>query len=69
MFYIYLLIFSSTETEIPDVSCQQYKAIDGNCSAIDVCMNCDHDAGCYAIEKYPKIGIKEYGRVLGDTYI
>ncbi len=33
---------------IPDVTCQQYQAINMECSAINTCMNCDHDTtkGC-----------------------
>jgi len=54
---------------IPDVTCQQYVAKDGNCSAIDVCMNCDYQTGCYAVENYPKYTISEYGRVIGDENI
>jgi cathepsin X len=58
---------------IPDVTCQQYRAVNGNCSAdgIDTCMNCEPDAdvGCYAVKKYPTISLKEYGRVWGDKNI
>ena len=32
-------------------------------------MNCDEEKGCYPILNYPKIGISEYGRVLGDLNI
>ena len=31
---------------IPDVTCQQYQASDGECSAINTCMNCDPDGKC-----------------------
>jgi hypothetical protein len=48
-----------------DVTCQQYTATDGNCSAVSTCMNCG-GGGCYAVEEYPKIGVTEYGRVIGD---
>ena len=55
--------------KIPDVTCQQYKAQDGEClSAMDTCMTCD-SSSCYPVEKFPVIGIKEYGRVLGDVNI
>jgi cathepsin X len=57
---------------IPDVTCQQYQAVNGNCSAdgIDTCMNCDPGGGpCYAVKKYPTISLKEYGRVWGDRNI
>lgn len=54
---------------IPDVTCQQYQATDKNCSAINTCRNCDPSGECYAVEKYPKITISEYGRVVGDEHI
>lgn len=57
---------------IPDVTCQQYRAVNGNCSAtgIDTCMNCDPGGGeCYPIANYPKISLKEYGRVWEDKNI
>lgn len=56
---------------IPDVTCQQYRAVESQtCNAIDVCMNCDPGGSpCYAIDNYPKITISEYGRVIGDVNI
>ena len=56
---------------IPDVTCQQYQAKNMACTAMNTCLNCDHDAsvGCYAIEKYPTIGVSEYGSVRGDVNI
>lgn len=55
---------------IPDVTCQQYQAKDGECNELSVCMNCDPGGSpCYPIAKYPKISIKEYGRVIGDEWI
>jgi len=57
------------QNTIPDVTCQQYTATDGNCSAITTCMNCEPQTGCYAVENYPKISISEYGRVIGDDNI
>ena len=44
---------------IPDVTCQQYTATDGECSDITTCMNCDPSTGCYAIKNYPKYSISE----------
>ncbi len=33
---------------IPDVTCQQYRAINMECSDINMCMNCDYGGGpCY----------------------
>jgi len=56
---------------IPDVTCQQYQAKNMECSAINTCMNCDHDTskGCSAVTTYPKITVAEYGSVRGDDNI
>mmetsp|Transcript_8471 Transcript_8471/g.14053 ORF Transcript_8471/g.14053 Transcript_8471/m.14053 type:complete len:300 (-) Transcript_8471:110-1009(-) len=58
---------------IPDVTCQQYIAQDGNCSAsgIDECMTCNHDGTCSAVKAtdYERVRVTEYGRVLGDENI
>lgn len=56
---------------IPDVTCQQYQAINMECSDINYCMNCDHDpaVGCSAIQKYPIIKVTEFGGVKGDENI
>jgi cathepsin X len=40
------------------------------CSAINTCMNCDHDTNeCYAIEKYPLMTVSEFGTAHGDYEI
>jgi len=54
---------------IPDVTCQQYEAKDGECSTINTCRNCDPSGECYAVDTYPKITVSEYGRVIGDEMI
>jgi len=55
---------------IPDVSCQQYQAINMECSAINTCMNCDHDTNtCSAVTDYPVITLSEFGSVSGDDNI
>jgi len=55
---------------IPDVTCQQYQAKNMECTAVNTCMNCDHDgSACYAITNYPKIQVSEYGTAYGDDQI
>jgi len=56
---------------IPDVTCQQYQATNMQCTDMNYCMNCDHDAsiGCTAIAHYPLIKVTEFGSVKGDTEI
>jgi len=59
------------ENGIPDVTCQQYQAKNMECSAFNTCMNCDHDpdVGCFAVEDYPTITLKEFGSVSGEEEI
>lgn len=53
---------------IPDITCQQYQAKNGNCTAMNTCMNCG-GAPCWPVKDYPKIKVLEYGPVTGDTHI
>jgi len=50
---------------IPDVTCQQYQAKNGECTAVTTCETCGH-SGCSAITDYPKITVTEHGSVRGD---
>lgn len=56
---------------LPDVTCQQYQAKNMECSAINTCMNCDHDpeVGCSAVKNYPMITLSEFGTAHGDDEI
>lgn len=55
---------------LPDTTCQQYQAKNMECSAVNTCMNCDHDTGeCYAITNYPVIHLSEFGTAHGDSEI
>ena len=54
---------------IPDVTCQYYEAKNKECSAINTCMNCDPDNGCYAQTSFSKITISQYGSSKGDNEI
>lgn len=56
------------EHGIPEESCQIYTAVDParfECSPIQQCANCDHEHGCWAIERFPKWFVDEYGSVSG----
>ena len=52
---------------LPDETCQIYTATghdQGNtCTDMDKCMNCDPTKGCFAVKKYNKWAIGEYGTV------
>jgi cathepsin X len=55
---------------MPDVTCQQYQAINMECSDYNTCMNCDPQTGCYALEPYayPYTILEEYGIVSGGDH-
>lgn len=53
---------------IPEMTCQQYKAVDQECTPKNTCRNC-HGSTCEAVEKYPTLGIAEYGPVEGERMI
>ena len=54
---------------IPDVTCQQYQAVNEDCSDINTCENCSPSTGCFPQKEYPMIKISEYGSVVGDENI
>ena len=55
---------------IPDDTCQQYKAVDDQCSDENVCRNCNPwgESNCFAVPKsnYTNYQITEYGTVQGE---
>lgn len=53
------------ENGIPDSTCQQYKAIDQDCTSENVCRNCNPwgSSNCFAVTDYDKYQITEYGKV------
>jgi cathepsin X len=53
---------------IPDETCQQYDAMDHECSDLRTCMNCDPasfvkpgETMCYPVQRYSKIFVAEWG--------
>jgi cathepsin X len=53
---------------IPDETCQQYDALDHECSAYRTCMNCDApdfvkpgQQMCYPVQRYGKVFVDEWG--------
>ena len=53
---------------IPEMTCQQYKAVDQKCTPENTCRNC-HGSTCEAVTKYPTLGIAEMGQVSGELEI
>lgn len=51
---------------IPDDTCQQYKAVDDECSAENICRNCSPwgESNCFA-QNHTTYHIEEYGTVVG----
>lgn len=53
---------------IPFDTCQQYQAVNGECSAIATCMTCQtFGVDCAPVTKYPNATITEYGTIKGES--
>ncbi|GAQ86878.1 Cysteine proteinases superfamily protein [Klebsormidium nitens] len=51
---------------LSDETCQNYQAKDLSCSALHQCENCSPEKGCWAVEKYQKWTVSEFGIVSGE---
>ena len=51
---------------ITDDSCSNYRAADEECSAINICRNCDPDGKCEAVKNPIKYYVSEHGIVSGE---
>jgi len=54
---------------VPDVTCQQYKAEDDRCTAMNICRNCSPSGGCVPVKVFEKFEIDQYGHVDGEDKI
>jgi len=54
------------ENGIPDETCTNYWAKDGECNPEGICRTCSPSGGCTAVTNPPKIHIKEHGQVAGE---
>jgi len=52
-------------TGIPDETCQNYEAKNGQCEPLGRCETCDPKDGCSAISKFPNYKVSQYGGVKG----
>jgi len=50
---------------LPDETCQNYEALNHECSAMNICRDCQPGSGCTAVEKPPLWYVEEYGKVTG----
>ncbi|XP_011406795.1 PREDICTED: uncharacterized protein LOC100632176 [Amphimedon queenslandica] len=50
---------------LPDETCQNYEARNGECTPIEICENCSPKNGCVAIQDYTKYWVGDYGSVRG----
>jgi len=52
---------------ITDDTCMNYLAANENCTAINICRNCDPVKGCFAVANPKKWHIMEHGQVAGEA--
>ncbi|KAF4758141.1 hypothetical protein FOZ63_000588 [Perkinsus olseni] len=55
---------------LPDDQCQFYRGEDGECSAINNCINCDPPAGtgpCYPVQRYGRYFVTEFAKIPNPT--
>jgi len=65
------------ENRVPDETCMPYTAVNGECTAFDVCRNCAPDMialpgvpmGCFPIRGWYGYGVSDYGQVTGEEAI
>lgn len=50
---------------IPDITCQQYQAVDNDCTPINTCMTCNPDGTCAAVTNYTLWFADEFDSVSG----
>jgi len=53
------------EKGLSDESCANYQAKDGECTAENVCRNCQPGKGCFAVDKYATYQAEEHGVLTG----
>jgi cathepsin X len=52
---------------IPDETCQNYEAKNGQCKPLGICENCSPNSGCVAVDTHPTYWVSDYGGVSGAT--
>lgn len=50
---------------IPDETCQNYEAVNGECRPLGICETCMPGSGCSAVDKHPTYWVGDFGGVRG----
>jgi len=56
----------NTKGGVTDETCQPYQAKSKKCNAMNICRDCKHSGGCYAVKNPSKYKVSQYGFVKGE---
>lgn len=59
-------VYEYTHTHgLPDETCQNYEAVDGNCKPLGICETCSPTTGCVAVSNFTLYYVGDFGDVSG----